>query len=40
MQFGCLAFEELIQVSDQPVAPSLGFVTATCLPPAPLIVFA
>src|SRR5215213_9134009 len=26
MQFGCSAFEEIIQVSDQPVAPSLGSV--------------
>src|SRR3954447_10527463 len=24
MQFGCLAFAEIIHVSDQPVAPSLG----------------
>jgi hypothetical protein len=29
MQFGCLAFEEIIQVSDQPVAPSLGSVVST-----------
>src|SRR5215208_6567900 len=29
MQFGCLAFDEIIQVSDQPVAPSLGFVAST-----------
>src|SRR3954471_4279456 len=26
MQLGCLALEEIIQVSDQPVAPSLGSV--------------
>src|SRR5215213_2222783 len=26
MQFGFLAFEEIIQVSDQPVAPSFGSV--------------
>src|SRR3954452_21469114 len=26
MQFGCLALEEIIQVSDQPVAPSFGSV--------------
>src|SRR3954462_1118858 len=26
MQFGCLALEEIIHVSDQPVAPSLGSV--------------
>src|SRR3954471_22761469 len=24
MQFGCFAFEEIIHVSDQPVAPSFG----------------
>src|SRR5215210_2852624 len=24
MQFGCLALDEIIQVSDQPVAPSFG----------------
>src|ERR1700755_1339603 len=29
MQFGCLALEEIIQVSDQPVAPSLGSVVLT-----------
>src|SRR5438309_7394396 len=29
MQFGCLAFEEIIQVSDQPVVPSLGTVAPT-----------
>src|SRR5919109_5603230 len=29
MQFGCLAFEEIIQVSDHPVAPSFGSVTFT-----------
>src|SRR5437764_6830417 len=29
MQFGCLALEETIHVSDQPVAPSLGFVNET-----------
>src|ERR1700754_314627 len=29
MQFGCLAFELIIQVSDQPVAPSLGSVVWT-----------
>src|SRR4029078_3355870 len=40
MQFGCLAFDEIIHVSDQPVAPSFGFVTATCLPPAAVSVFA
>src|SRR5712671_1976543 len=39
MQFGCLALDEIIQVSDQPVAPSLGVTLATCLPPAALIVF-
>src|SRR5207248_3037037 len=33
MQFGCLALDEIIQVSDQPVAPSLGFVNWTGLPP-------
>ncbi len=26
MQFGCLALEEIIQVSDHPVAPSFGNV--------------
>ena len=26
MQFGCLAFDASIQVSDQPVAPSFGSV--------------
>src|SRR4051794_18005661 len=29
MQFGCLAFDEIIQVSDQPVEPSRGSVVAT-----------
>ena len=29
MQFGCLALDEIIQVSDQPVAPSLGSVVLT-----------
>src|SRR5437016_5749104 len=40
MQSGCLALELIIQVSDQPVAPSLGtnpwlaglIATGTCLP--------
>src|SRR5262249_54019990 len=40
MQFGCLATDEIIQVSDQPVAPSFGLTNLTCLPPAALIVFA
>src|SRR5947209_1951992 len=39
MQFGCLAFELIIHVSDQPVAPSVGtkpwlaglIATTTCL---------
>src|SRR3954451_9433718 len=30
MQFGCAAFEATIQVSDQPVAPSLGSTVFTC----------
>src|SRR6186997_123605 len=38
MQFGCLALDEIIQVSDQPVAPSFGSTASTCLPPAALIV--
>src|SRR4051794_23161155 len=29
MQFGCLALEEIIQVSDHPVAPSLGRIVLT-----------
>ena len=29
MQFGCFAWDEIIHVSDQPVAPSLGSVTST-----------
>src|SRR5258706_2467625 len=33
MRFGCLAVAEIIQVSDHPVAPSLGFVNLTGLPP-------
>src|SRR5690349_18884680 len=37
MQFGCLAFDEIIHVSDQPVAPSFG-LTASTLPPPALIV--
>src|SRR3954463_1705386 len=28
-QFGCLAFDEIIQVSDQPVAPSVGRIAST-----------
>src|ERR1044072_3402150 len=28
MQFGCLALEEIIQVSDHPVAPSFGSTTS------------
>src|SRR3954452_11716008 len=31
MQFGCLALDEIIQVSDQPVAPSLGLVVSTLI---------
>ena len=40
MQFGCWAFAEIIQVSDQPVAPSLGTVVATVTFLSPLIVLA
>src|SRR5262245_33117762 len=40
MQFGCLALDEIIQVSDQPVAPSLGFVNCTVFLPSALITFA
>ena len=29
MQFGCLALDEIIQVSDHPVEPSLGSVVST-----------
>jgi hypothetical protein len=29
MQLGCCARDEIIQVSDQPVAPSVGMVVAT-----------
>ncbi len=29
MQFGCFAFDEIIQVSDHPVAPSFGSVTVS-----------
>ena len=29
MQFGCLAFDEIIQVSDQPVALSFGSTVST-----------
>src|SRR3954463_421323 len=29
MQFGCLALDEIIHVSDQPVEPSLGRIAAT-----------
>src|SRR3954453_9278700 len=29
MQFGCLALDEIIHVSDQPVEPSLGSIAAT-----------
>ena len=29
MQFGCLALDEIIQVSDQPVEPSLGRIVLT-----------
>ena len=29
MQFGCLASDEIIQVSDQPVAPSFGRIAST-----------
>src|SRR6185503_3390604 len=29
MQFGCAAFDESIQVSDQPVAPSFGITALT-----------
>jgi hypothetical protein len=29
MQFGCLAFDEIIQVSDHPVEPSSGNVVST-----------
>src|SRR6476659_5974297 len=40
MQFGWAALDEIIHVSDQPVAPSLGLTTATGLPPAALIALA
>ena len=32
MQFGWRAVDEIIQVSDQPVAPSFGVTLATFLP--------
>src|SRR2546422_5122274 len=40
MQFGCLAFDEIIHVSDQPVAPSLGLVNLTFFVPELLMTFA
>src|SRR4029079_8871646 len=40
MQFGCLDLEEIIQVSDHPVAPSLGLVNWTVFVPEALITFA
>src|SRR5690349_9459296 len=40
MQFGCLALDEIIQVSDHPVAPSLGLVNWTFFVPAALMTFA
>src|SRR5258705_2501441 len=40
MQFGCLAFAEIIQVSDQPVAPSLGLVNWTVFVPEALMTLA
>src|SRR6266550_2005013 len=40
MQFGCFALDEIIHVSDQPVAPSLGFVNLTVLVPEALMTFA
>src|SRR4029077_14709543 len=39
MQFGWAALDEIIQVSDQPVAPSLGVTLATFLTLPALIVF-
>jgi hypothetical protein len=36
MQFGCLALDEIIQVSDQPVAPSLGTTVSTLALPSPV----
>src|SRR4051794_3464162 len=40
MQFGCLAFAAIIQVSDHPVAPSLGSTVLTVVFLPALIVFA
>src|ERR687885_316567 len=40
MQFGCLAFEEIIQVSDQPVAPSFGRTVCTFVLASALMVLA
>src|SRR4051812_5661917 len=40
MQFGRAALDEIIQGSDQPVAPSLGLTTSTFFVPAALMVFA
>src|SRR6478735_6234678 len=40
MQFGCLAFDEIIQVSDQPVEPSFGSTVLTFNLPSASIVFA
>ena len=38
MQFGCAAFDEIIQVSDQPVEPSFGSTVLTCtLLSAPMV---
>src|SRR6478736_6345098 len=39
MQFGWAALDEIIQVSDHPVAPSLGVTLATFLPVPALMVF-
>src|SRR3954470_1563022 len=40
MQLGCFALDEIIQVSDHPVAPSLGLVNCTVFVPEALITFA
>src|SRR5213593_420015 len=40
MQFGCAAFDEIIHVSDQPVAPSLGLVNLTVFVPPALMTLA
>jgi hypothetical protein len=40
MQFGCAAWDEIIQVSDQPVAPSFGSTVCTVVFLSLLMTFA